>query len=36
VSGALGVMENNAILCDMIFAKNQGRPPRFYIEGKPT
>lgn len=31
VSGALGVMEINGILCDMIFKKNKARHP-FYIE----
>jgi len=31
VSGALGVMEINGILCDMIFAKNKARHA-FYIE----
>ncbi|MBP5319523.1 MAG: DUF2723 domain-containing protein [Kiritimatiellae bacterium] len=31
VSGALGVMEINGILCDMIFAKNKARHD-FYIE----
>jgi len=31
VSGALGVMEINGILCDMIFAKNKSRHD-FYIE----